>query len=117
MRHFVRLMVCSITWALFAGGGRSLCEAAKPSGKAATLCCSLDLSAEKIVNSAQDRKVILVLQTRDYSITVFSGDSEVRYAVSAEGGAALADNLSEADLQTSFPGLYDIVTGIAWAGM
>jgi hypothetical protein len=116
MKHFVKLMACSVTLALSAGGGRSLCEPAQSSGKAETLCCSLGRSAEKTEKGAQDRKIILVLQARDYSITVFSRDSEVRYAVSAEGGVALADNLSEAELQTGFPGLYDIVTGIAWAG-
>jgi hypothetical protein len=62
-------------------------------------------------------KVILVLQTREHRITVFSGDQELRYSVATDHGFALAENLSASDLKGRFPELYEIITGTAWAGL
>lgn len=63
-------------------------------------------------------KVILMLETRDYRVTVRGGEeNQLRYSVATLQGIALADGLSAFDLKNRFPELHDIVTGIAWAGM
>ena len=61
-------------------------------------------------------KAILTLETRNNRITVYSSDKCLLYTVSTEGGAVLAERLTGKDLKNRFPGLYDIVTGTAWAG-
>ena len=60
-------------------------------------------------------KVILVLQTRDYLLTVYSGEADRLYSVSTEGGVALADRLTGSELKVRFPELYDVATN-SWAG-
>ena len=60
---------------------------------------------------------IVVLQTRDYRVTIFSGQQEPRYSIATDHGIALADNLSASDLQGRFPELHEIIMGIAWAGV
>ena len=60
-------------------------------------------------------KVILVLQTRDYLLTVYSGEADRRYSVSTEGGVALAERLSGPELKARFPELYDVANN-SWAG-
>ena len=60
-------------------------------------------------------KVILVLQTRDYLLTVYSGEAGQRYSVSTEGGVALAERLTGSELKARFPELYDVATN-GWAG-
>lgn len=62
-------------------------------------------------------KAILTLETRSNRITVYSSDQSLLYTVSTEGGAVLAEKLTEKDLKSRFPELYDIVTGTAWAGV
>ena len=63
-------------------------------------------------------KVILVLQTRDYRVTVRSSEGEqLRYSVATPHGIALADQLSVSDLKSRFPELHEIVMGTAWAGL
>jgi hypothetical protein len=61
-------------------------------------------------------KAILTLETRNNRITVYISDKCLLYTVSTEGGAVLAERLTDRDLKDRFPGLYDIVTGTAWAG-
>jgi hypothetical protein len=62
-----------------------------------------------------NEKVILILQTRDYLLTVYSGETDQRYSVSTEGGVALAERLSGSELKARFPELYDIANN-SWAG-
>ena len=61
-------------------------------------------------------KVILVLQTRDYLLTVRSRAGENRYSVATLQGIALAERLSMNKLKDRFPELHEVVQGIAWAG-
>ena len=46
-----------------------------------------------------NEKVILVLQTRDYLLTVYSAEADRLYSVSTEGGVALADRLTGSELK------------------
>jgi hypothetical protein len=62
-------------------------------------------------------KIIMVLQTREYRITVTGGEREPRYSVATDQGIALAERLTVSDLKGRYPDLYDIVTGTAWAGL
>lgn len=63
-------------------------------------------------------KVILMLETRDYRVTVQSGEgNQLRYSVATLQGIALGDGLSALDLKNRFPEVHDVVTGVAWAGM
>ena len=74
--------------------------------------------AAKPVPQPEVGKVILVLQTRDHLVTVRSTSEDgSRYSVATLHGIALADGLSSVDLKNRFPGLHEIVTGIAWAGL
>jgi len=61
-------------------------------------------------------KVILVLQTRDYLVTVRSKAGENRYSVATLQGIVLAEHLSIKKLKDRFPELHEVVQGIAWAG-
>lgn len=69
-----------------------------------------------VTQDQQTNKAILILETRNNRITVYSGGECQLYTVSTEGGAILAEWLTGADLKSRFPQLYDIVTGTAWAG-
>jgi hypothetical protein len=62
-------------------------------------------------------RAIVVLQTRDNLITIYSGEKDLLYSVSTESGISLADQLTASELKARFPELYDIATGIAWAGL
>ena len=73
-------------------------------------------SLTAVTQGEQTNKAILILETRNNRITVYSGDQCQFYTVSTEGGAILAEWLTRADLKSRFPELYDIVTGTAWAG-
>src|SRR5215510_186574 len=64
----------------------------------------------------QQGKVILVLQTRDYLVTVRSKAGENRYSVATLQGIVLAEHASVNELKECFPELHDVVQGIAWAG-
>ena len=70
----------------------------------------------KVIQGDQNRKALLILETRNNRITVFSGEKDLLYTVSTGGGTVLAERLKESDLKDRFPELYDIVTGTAWAG-
>ena len=70
----------------------------------------------KLAKNKQD-KVILVLQTRDNLITVRSSAGGDRYSVATLQGIALAERLSVNQLKDRFPGLHEVVQGIAWAGV
>jgi hypothetical protein len=61
-------------------------------------------------------KAVLILETRNNRITVYSGENSLLYTVCTGGGAILAERLKGSDLKDRFPELYDIVTGTAWAG-
>ncbi|PYV42364.1 MAG: hypothetical protein DMG06_14410 [Acidobacteria bacterium] len=63
---------------------------------------------------AKSEKIILVLQTRNNLITVYSGNEASFYSVATETGISLADHLTSLELKARFPELYDVVTG--WAG-
>ena len=69
-----------------------------------------------LTQGEQTNKAILILETRNNRITVYSGEQCQFYTVSTEEGAILAEWLTRADLKSRFPELYDIVTGTAWAG-
>ena len=62
-------------------------------------------------------KVILVLQTRDYLVTVRSKAGENRYSVATRQGIVVAEHLSIKKLKDRFPELHEVVQGIAWAGV
>lgn len=62
-------------------------------------------------------KVIMVLQTREHRVTVFSGEKGLHYSVATDQGIALADRLEASELKNRFPGLYEIIAGTAWAGL
>ena len=64
----------------------------------------------------QQGKVILVLQTRDYLVTVRSRAGDKRYSVATLQGIVLAEHLSIKKLKDRFPELHEVVQGIAWAG-
>jgi hypothetical protein len=68
------------------------------------------------VAKKEQGKVILVLQTRDYLVTVRSRAGEKRYSVATLQGIVLAEHLSVNELKDRFPELHDVVQGIAWAG-
>lgn len=59
--------------------------------------------------------VVTTLQTRDHEITVLAGDDGLRFTVSLVGGELLGRQLTEAELQRSFPGLHQRFTS-AFAG-
>jgi hypothetical protein len=53
-------------------------------------------------------KVIVVLETREYLLTVYSGDLERLYSVGTESGVPLAEKLTASELKAHFPELYDV---------
>ncbi len=69
-----------------------------------------------VTQEGQVEKAILILETRENRITVYSGENCLLYTVSSGGGVILAEKLEGSDLKDRFPELYDIVTGTAWAG-
>ena len=72
--------------------------------------------APKLLEPKQG-KVILVLQTRDYLVTVRSRAGEKRYSVATLQGIVLAEHLSMKKLKNRFPEVHEVVQGIAWAGV
>ncbi len=65
-------------------------------------------------DNAEDRdKVIMILQTRHYVLTVFGGEDHL-YSVSTQDGVALADKLSPGELKVRFPELHLLVNE-GWA--
>jgi len=62
-------------------------------------------------------RVILVLQTRAYLVTVRSRAGETRYSVATLQGIVLAEHLSMKKLKDRFPEVHEVVQGIAWAGV
>ena len=61
-------------------------------------------------------KVIMMLQTRDHLLTVYSRDKDRLYSVGTKEGLALAEKITSAELRARFPELHEIVTeGVAWA--
>jgi hypothetical protein len=74
-------------------------------------------SSRQASNAEPAGKIIMVLQTREYRITVMGGEKELRYSVATDQGIALAEKLTVSDLKGRYPDLHDIITGIAWAGL
>ena len=59
-------------------------------------------------------KVIMILQTRNYMLTIYGGADHL-YSVSTQDGVALAEKLDPTELQVRFPELHDLVNGsYAW---
>ena len=59
-------------------------------------------------------KVIMMLQTRDHLLTVYSRDKDRLYSVGTKEGLALAEKITSAELRARFPELHEIVTeGVA----
>ncbi|MCX4239267.1 hypothetical protein [Paraliomyxa miuraensis] len=50
--------------------------------------------------------VVTILQTRDHEVAVYAGDDGLRFTVSLAGGELLGRQLTEAELEQSFPGLH-----------
>ena len=60
--------------------------------------------------------VIMMLQTRDHLLTVYSRDKDRLYSVGTKEGLALAEKITSAELRARFHELHEIVTeGVAWA--
>ena len=55
-------------------------------------------------------KVIMILQTRHYMLTIYGGADQL-YSVSTQDGVALAEKLNPAELKVRFPELHDLVNG------
>jgi len=96
--------------------GARQCEETRPSVVANAVVPRAPVALQKATITEPEGKVILVLQTREHRITVLSGEQELRYSVATDHGFALAENLTAFDFKGRFPELYEIVTGIAWAG-
>lgn len=61
-----------------------------------------------------DEKVIMMLQTREHLLTIYSRDEDRLYSVGTKDGIALAEKISSDELKVRFPELHDIVTdGVA----
>src|SRR2546426_4034540 len=65
-------------------------------------------------DDAQDsHRVVMILQTRYYMLTIYGGEDHL-YSVSTQDGVALAERLSSAELKVRFPELHDLVNE-GWA--
>ena len=65
-------------------------------------------------NDPQDsHTVILMLQTRNYLLTIYGGADQL-YSVSTPEGVPLAEKLDSTQLEVRFPELHDLVKG-SWA--
>jgi hypothetical protein len=58
-------------------------------------------------------KVIMILETRNYMLTIYGGAGHL-YAVSTQDGVALADKLDLNDLKIRFPELHELLSE-SWA--
>lgn len=56
--------------------------------------------------SVPEGAVITTVQTRDHEVTVYAGQTGLRFTVAAAGGVVLAQQLSEPEFARSFPGLF-----------
>jgi hypothetical protein len=97
--------------------GARQCEEIRPSVVANAMAPRAPVALQKATSTDPAGKVILVLQTKEHRITVFSGEQELRYSVATDHGFALAEDLTASDLKGRFPELYEIITGTAWAGL
>ena len=71
-------------------------------------------SVEVKKDDAQDsHRVVMILQTRYYMLTIYGGEDHL-YSVSTQDGVALAERLSSAELKERFPELHDLVNE-GWA--
>jgi hypothetical protein len=65
-------------------------------------------------DDAQDsHRVVMILQTRYYMLTIYGGEDHL-YSVSTQDGVALAEKLSPGELKVRFPELHDLVNE-GWA--
>jgi hypothetical protein len=60
-------------------------------------------------NAQDPDKVIMILQTRYYLLTVYGGEDHL-CSVSTQDGVALGDKLSPGELKVRFPELHDLVS-------
>jgi hypothetical protein len=58
-------------------------------------------------------RVVMILQTRYYMLTIYGGEDHL-YSVSTQDGVALAEKLSPGELKMRFPELHDLVNE-GWA--
>jgi len=58
-------------------------------------------------------KVIMILQTRYYMLTIYGGTDPL-YSVSTQDGVALVEKVSSGELKVRFPELHDLVNE-GWA--
>lgn len=58
-------------------------------------------------------KVIMILETRHYMLTIYGG-ADGLYSVSTQDGVALAEKLDLNDLKVRFPELHELLNG-SWA--
>jgi precorrin-2 methylase len=69
---------------------------------------------EKSDEGSNNGKVIMMLQTRDHLLTIYSRDQDRLYSVGTKDGIALAEKITSAELKARFPELHEIVTeGVA----
>lgn len=69
--------------------------------------------AVKKEDPQDQHKVIMILQTRYYMLTIYGGEDHL-YSVSTQDGVALAEKLSPGELKVRFPELHDLVNE-GWA--
>ena len=69
------------------------------------------------LSDSSKKAAIVILETRENRVTVYSNQGDFRYTIATENGIPLAEQLTATELKARFPELYDIVTGTAWAGM
>ena len=65
---------------------------------------------QKSDQKKNNEKVIMMLQTRDHLLTIYSRDEDRLYSVGTKDGIALAERLTSAELKARFPELHEIVT-------
>jgi hypothetical protein len=96
---------------------RNSLEPARTQMVPANATISKTADSQAAVAETSPPKAILVLETRTHRITVYGAENAPRYSVATVEGSVLADLLSPVELKDRFPELYDVVTGLAWAGL
>ena len=69
--------------------------------------------AVKKEDPQDSHRVVMILQTRYYMLTIYGGEDHL-YSVSTQDGVALAEKLSPGELKVRFPELHDLVNE-GWA--
>lgn len=69
---------------------------------------------QKSDEERNNEKVIMMLQTRDHLLTIYSRDEDRLYSVGTKDGIALSEKITSTELKARFPELHEIVTdGVA----